>query len=87
MKIAYFDCFAGIAGDMAIAAFLDLGVPLDLIRGELARLPLPPGSYRLESEKVARRGVRARHFVVHVAAQEHHRHYRDIAAMIEASTL
>jgi hypothetical protein len=30
MKIAYFDCFSGISGDMCIGALVDAGVPLRL---------------------------------------------------------
>lgn len=40
MKIAYFDCFSGIAGDMALAALLDCGVPLDEMKAALASLPV-----------------------------------------------
>ncbi|HEY6838400.1 MAG TPA: nickel pincer cofactor biosynthesis protein LarC [Geobacteraceae bacterium] len=87
MNIVYFDCFAGIAGDMTVAAFLDLGVPLDFIRDELARLSLPTAEYRLAAERVMRRGVSAMHFDVHVEGHQPHRHYTDIAAMIEASSL
>ena len=40
MKIAYFDCFSGIAGDMALGALLDCGVPLAQLKSALATLPL-----------------------------------------------
>jgi len=40
MKIAYFDCFAGIAGDMVLGAFLDCGVPLDELKKGLSSLPI-----------------------------------------------
>ena len=42
MKILYFDCFAGISGDMTLGALLDLGVPLLVVQEELARLPHLP---------------------------------------------
>ena len=28
MRVAYFDAFSGVSGDMTIGAFLDLGMPL-----------------------------------------------------------
>ena len=31
MKIAYFDCFAGISGDMNLGALVHLGVPGEFI--------------------------------------------------------
>ena len=33
MKILYFDCFAGISGDMTIGALLDLGVQWLFVAG------------------------------------------------------
>jgi pyridinium-3,5-bisthiocarboxylic acid mononucleotide nickel chelatase len=41
MKIAYFDCFSGISGDMTLGAFLDLGLPQKLLRQTLSQIPLP----------------------------------------------
>ena len=35
MNIAVFDCPMGIAGDMTVGAFLDAGMPLDLLKKEL----------------------------------------------------
>ena len=37
----YFDCYAGIAGDMTLAALIDLGVPEQAVRDALLRLALP----------------------------------------------
>jgi uncharacterized protein (TIGR00299 family) protein len=34
MRIAYFDCFSGVSGDMCLGALLDAGLPLaDLVKG------------------------------------------------------
>jgi uncharacterized protein (DUF111 family) len=40
MKIAYFDCPTGIAGDMCLGALVDGGVPLSYLTEQLARLPM-----------------------------------------------
>ncbi|MCB9639258.1 MAG: nickel pincer cofactor biosynthesis protein LarC [Myxococcales bacterium] len=45
----HFDCFSGISGDMTLGALLDLGVSLDELRDELAKLNL--SGYRLSSER------------------------------------
>jgi uncharacterized protein (DUF111 family) len=31
-KIAYFDCFSGMSGDMTLGALVDAGVPLSRLR-------------------------------------------------------
>ncbi len=87
MKILYFDCFAGIAGDMTVAALLDLGVPFEVVRDAVERLPLPRSSYSLAVERTSRKGLAATRFVVRVEEHQPHRHYAGIAAMIEESTL
>jgi uncharacterized protein (TIGR00299 family) protein len=87
MKTLYVDCFAGIAGDMTVAALLELGLPIDHLRAELARLPLPHTAYRLETERCQRHGIAASRFIVHEAEHQPYRHYTDIAALIEASSL
>ena len=87
MKILYFDCFAGISGDMTVAALLDLGAPLAVLEEGLGRLALPRSSYRIALETAERRGIRAARFRVHVEEHQPHRHYADIAGMIEGSSL
>lgn len=57
MKIAYFDCFSGIAGDMALAALLDAGAPLDELRAALKSLSVE--GWNIESEAVLRSGIHA----------------------------
>jgi len=86
MKILYFDCFAGIAGDMTVAALLELGLPLELLRAGLASLPF--SGYTLESQPVLRHGIAGTSFKVNLTeADQPHRHYSGIAAMIEAAPL
>ncbi len=87
MKIIYFDCYAGISGDMAVGALLDLGVPLEYLETELAKLALPSGSYALSTRRTERRHVAALKFDVMVHDQHTHRHYAGIDAMISESGL
>jgi hypothetical protein len=62
MKVAYFDCFAGISGDMTVGALIDLGVDPEWLAGELRKLPLE--GYRLEAQQVYKCGIRATQFNV-----------------------
>lgn len=102
MNLLYLDATAGISGDMTVATLLDLGLPLEHLQAELAKLGLPDGSYRVETGQVERRGMTGRSFLVHVAdghhrhthhnhdheAQHHeHRSYVDIRRMIAESSL
>lgn len=86
MKIIYFDCFAGASGDMLLAALLDAGAPLQTIKKELACLPLT--GYELKLSRVLKKGLSALDLTVMITEeQQPHRHYRQIAAMLEASAL
>ncbi|MEM0492901.1 MAG: nickel pincer cofactor biosynthesis protein LarC [Candidatus Thermoplasmatota archaeon] len=38
MRIAYFDCFSGIAGDMILGALIDAGCPIRYLKKELNKL-------------------------------------------------
>jgi hypothetical protein len=57
MRIAYFDCIAGISGDMALGALIDAGADRDEVRTALEALRVEP--FGLEFEEVESRGVRA----------------------------
>jgi len=87
MKILYLDCYAGISGDMTVGALLDLGVPLEHLRAELAKLGLPSGSYELSASRTERQQVPALKFDVAVQDHHTHRHYAGIDAMIAESGL
>ncbi len=68
MKIAYFDCFAGISGDMLLGVLLDLGLDLAALERELRKLPL--AGYRLEAARVNKRGIQATKFNVILTGSE-----------------
>ena len=57
MRILYFDCFSGASGDMTLAALLDLGLPQEKLRQELAKLGV--GNFSLEIFRGSRGGIAA----------------------------
>ena len=86
MKILYFDCFAGISGDMTLGAFLDCGVSADYLQTTLEKLKVP--GFHLEVEKTKKNGITGTQCKVICEREEHaHRHFSDIRKIIEDSTL
>ena len=81
----FIDCCSGISGDMTLAAFIDLGVPLDWLKETVSRLPLPGFDIRLSS--VSRNGIAARKVDVLVDAGQPARNYAAIRSLIAASPL
>jgi len=82
---AWFHCFAGIAGDMALGSLLDAGADLDEVRGILERLPVT--GWRLEVESVLRAGLGATRAVVVVSDDVVVRTYMHIVALVEEARL
>jgi uncharacterized protein (TIGR00299 family) protein len=70
MKILYYDCFAGISGDMNLGAMIDLGVDVEYLKKELARLPLH--GYELKVDREIRKGISGTR--VQVIINDHHTH-------------
>ncbi len=103
MKIAYFDCFSGISGDMILGALLDAGLPLANLNREIAKLGVQ--DVAIERESTARHAIAATRAKVCVAGEpladaEHHldlsgqpthdhphAHLKDITSRIAASRL
>jgi pyridinium-3,5-bisthiocarboxylic acid mononucleotide nickel chelatase len=72
---------------MTVGALLDLGVPLEHLQAELAKLDLPGDSYRLSAARTERSHIPALKFDVAVHDHHSHRHYAGIDAMIAESGL
>ncbi len=86
MKIAYFDPFAGVSGDMTLGALVDAGVSPRKLRSELASLPIGPWS--LSTRKVERHGLAATKATVRDRGHDHaHRHLSDILRILDKSKL
>ena len=85
MKIAYFDCFSGISGDMTVGALLDAGLKIETLEKELKKLGL--SGYRLEVNKVVKKGISATQFKVKVKEEGVERRFKDILTILEKSKL
>ena len=84
MRIAHFDCFSGISGDMVLGALLDAGIPVESIRSALDSLQLP---IQLEVERVKRCGFAATKATIQAQDQEDYRFLPDIEAILAKSSL
>src|SRR6478736_2132558 len=84
MRVAHFDCFSGISGDMVLGAVIDAGVPADAIRAALDSLGLP---IKLEIERVKRCGFAATKATVEAADQEDYRFLPDVEAILAKGNL
>ena len=101
MRVLYFDCFSGAAGDMILGALLDAGLPLDDLRCALGSLAVDREA--VWTERVSRAGVSATKFHVrgekrpplhaHDHADEHerghatHRTLAEILLLIDEAAL
>ncbi len=63
MKILYFDCFAGAAGDMILGALLDAGLPFDELKRALGSLAVD--GWDVSVDRVVKTGITAAKFRVH----------------------
>ncbi|HJZ59866.1 MAG TPA: nickel pincer cofactor biosynthesis protein LarC [Gemmataceae bacterium] len=84
MRVAHFDCFSGISGDMVLGAVIDAGVPANTIRTALDSLGLP---IKLEIERVKRCGFAATKATVEAADQEDYRFLPDVEAILAKGAL
>jgi len=86
MKILYYDCFSGISGDMNLAAMIDLGVPGEYLKQELARLLLKDYSILISEE--IRNGIKGTKVRIQTEADSYeHRNLNDILQLIHKSGL
>lgn len=78
------DPFSGIAGDMFLGAMVDLGAKVDQVVDGLGPLPIG-GRFELAFKRVQRQGIGAVDVTVRVTSNEAepHRHYGDLAAMVD----
>ncbi len=88
MKILYYDCFAGISGDMHLGAMLDLGVDQNYLLEQLEKLDL--NGYQLEITREHRQSIEGTRVKVQLSKDKKYqvrRNLRDIEAIIQAGSL
>jgi len=83
--LAFFDCFAGISGDMALGALFDLGVPVDWLAGKLEQMPLK--GFDLTLQPIERSGIQAQGVQVAIKKDTASRDFADIQTLIRKSNL
>src|SRR5450432_2030368 len=85
MKLAYFDCFSGISGDMTLGALVDAGLSADTLRSDLRVLQVP--GWELSTEKVWKNGMSATQVLVKTEDQQKHRSLSTILEILKTSQL
>jgi len=85
MKIAYFDCFSGISGDMVLGALFGAGCEFEELEARLRQLPLT--GWKIASTKVTRNGLAATRALVEYTESKHHRSLGSILQLIEEASL
>ncbi|MEN9204335.1 MAG: nickel pincer cofactor biosynthesis protein LarC [Thermostichales cyanobacterium SZTDM-1c_bins_54] len=86
MKIGYWECSAGIAGDMCLGSLIGCGVPLEYLNRHLRSLLGEELVLRVET--VQRGRQTALQVVVDVLGeQHHHRHWQQIQRLLETADL
>lgn len=84
-KLAYFECFSGISGDMTLGALVDAGADLVQIEAELRKLPVK--GWSVSAEKVKRGALAATYVKVATEETHHHRGLTKILDTIEKAGL
>jgi uncharacterized protein (TIGR00299 family) protein len=85
VRLAYFDCFSGISGDMALGALVDAGADFALISAALAALPV--GGFAVEREDVEVHDIAALRIHIESRPQDVIRTYGSIRAMLGEAKL
>jgi uncharacterized protein (TIGR00299 family) protein len=85
VNIAWFHCFAGIAGDMAFGSLVDAGADLEEVLAIVRRVPADGWSVRAEA--TSRNGIAATHIVVTAEESGIVRTHAHIRGLLEEARL
>jgi uncharacterized protein (TIGR00299 family) protein len=85
VRLAYFDCFSGISGDMALAALVHAGADLEAISAALTALPVEP--FSLNREEVEVHGIAATRIQVDAGPRGVIRTYAGIRSMLDEAAV
>jgi len=83
--LAWFHCFAGIAGDMAFGSLVDAGADLDAVLEIVQRIPLD--GWTVEADAVLRNGLAATQLVVRCRETGIVRTHAHIVGLLEEARL
>lgn len=84
-KIAFFNPFSGISGDMTLGACVDAGMDFNKLAESIAKLNID--DYRLDHEKINSKGISATRVIVETSESHHHRGLPQIEKIITESGL
>ncbi|MGH9077913.1 MAG: nickel pincer cofactor biosynthesis protein LarC [Acidimicrobiales bacterium] len=84
-RLAWWHCFSGIAGDMALASLVDAGADLAQVRADLTALPLR--GWSIEATPVLRAGLAATRIDVHATDTGEVRTHAGIAGLVGQARL
>ena len=85
MKVAYFDCFAGISGDMTLGAIVDAGLSFAALKSELDKLSVR--EFTLSQRRVEKHGIAGTKIDVNAREGHVHRHLKDVLEIINSSAI
>ncbi len=85
MRLLYFDCFAGVSGDMTLGALVSAGADRRALVEQLAGLEF--GKFEVTFEQVDRSGISAVQAKVSTGEQHHHRGLSQILKIIDSARL
>ncbi len=84
-RVAYFDCFSGISGDMTLGALCDVGLDVDALRAMLTTLNVP--GWQITGQAEVRGWLAGTRMHVDAPEQPVHRHLHDVTHIIMAAAL